>query len=161
MKKSPHLYFFQKIRARRMFLLFYPIASCAVSDFVRVPPELTLSSKTVAFLDITCHVLLIRSCISLLKTHKILFLWFYRPTQKDIFFSCFIFQLKTESIVAPLKEMTRNAKHTICWLGLNDILEVQRSLANPRYEEFSSLCGVLKYDCIYNPAWDTPGRRRG
>jgi len=38
---------------------------------------------------------------------------------------------------------------------------VERSLPNPRYEEFSGLCDVLKYECIYNPAWvtlDTEGR---
>jgi len=33
--------------------------------------------------------------------------------------------------------------------------EVQCSLPSPRYEEFSGLCGVLKCECIYNPAWVT------
>jgi len=46
-------------------------------------------------------------------------------------------------------------------LGLNDILEVQRSFTNPRYEEFSSLCGSLKCWCIYTQRespLDTEGR---
>jgi len=34
--------------------------------------------------------------------------------------------------------------------GLNDISDVQRSLPNPRYEEFSDLRGVLNGECIYN-----------
>jgi len=48
----------------------------------------------------------------------------------------------------------------ILWLGLNDISEVQRSLPNPSYEEFSGHCGVLKCGCSYNPAWVTPGHGR-
>ena len=38
----------------------------------------------------------------------------------------------------------RKTKHIILWLGLNDISEVQRSLPNLRYVEFSGYCGVLK-----------------
>ena len=44
--------------------------------------------------------------------------------------------------------------------GLNDISEVQRSFPNQRYEAFPGLCGVLKCECMYNPAWvimDTEG----
>ena len=37
----------------------------------------------------------------------------------------------------------------------HDISEVQCSLPNLRYEEFSGLCSVLKCKCIYNPTWVT------
>jgi len=37
---------------------------------------------------------------------------------------------------------------------------VQRTLTNPRYEEFSGLRDVVKCECIYNPALATPGHGR-
>ena len=82
-------------------------------------------------------------------------LWLFRPTQKHIFsFLVLHFLVKNWNYCgASIKEMGRNSKHTILWLGLHGISKVQRSLPNPRYEEFPCLCGVLKCKCIYNPVW--------
>jgi len=77
-------------------------------------------------------------------------LWLFQPTQNDILsFLVFHFSVKNwNNCGTSVKETGRNAKHILLWLGLNDISKVQRSLPNPRYEEFSGLCGVLKCEYI-------------
>jgi len=66
--------------------------------------ELTLSAKTVPFVEITRQTFCEDEVTFLFsKATKFDFLlWLFRPTQKDIFrFSSFIFQLKTKTILAP------------------------------------------------------------
>jgi len=162
MKKSLHL-FFQEFQARNMFWLFVPI-QCAFSDIVRFSSEFTLSSKTVAFIKITCQTFCSYAVAFVFsKTTKFDFLlWLCRPTQKDNFsFLIFHFSVKNWNYFGTfIKETDRNSKHIILLLGLNDISEVQRSLPYLRYEEFSGVCSVLKYKCIYNLVWVTIAHRR-
>jgi len=54
MKKSPHLHFFLKIWARNLFLLFGPIAMCHFRH-CEIFFGITLSAKTVTFLEIKCQ----------------------------------------------------------------------------------------------------------
>jgi len=108
--------------------------------------ELTLSAKTVAFVEITRQT----SCsyaIAFLFSKPTKFdflLWLFRPEQKDIFsFLVFHFSVKNWNYCdASIKETGSNAKHIIPWLGINYISEVQRSLRKLRYLKFSRLCGV-------------------
>jgi len=102
--------------------------------------ELTLYAKTLAFVEITCQAFC-SYAVAFLFSKAVIF----SNNAKRHFFLVFHFSVKNWNYPGDsIKETGRNAKHIIHWLGLNYILEVQRSLPNPRYEEFSGLCGVLK-----------------
>jgi len=167
MKKTLQLHIFQIIRARNMFLLFDSTAMCYFRH-CELSSELKFSAKTVQFVEITRQTFCSYPVAFLFsKAMKFDFLlWLFRPTQKDIFsFLVFHFSVKNWNYCrASIKETGRSAKHVILWrytissYGPNDISEVQRSLPNLRYKEFSG--GVLKCECTYNPAWVTPRHAR-
>ena len=86
MKKSLYLYFSKKFG--RETCSHYLPNSNVLFQTLRFSSELTLSAKTVGLIEITCQTfcsMLIRHCISLLKTYEIFLLRYFRPMQKDIF----------------------------------------------------------------------------
>jgi len=68
---------------------FYDLPSTSLTR------DLTLSAKTVAFVEVTCQTICSYSIAFLFEMgHEIFPLWVFRPTQKEFFFSSFIFSWK-------------------------------------------------------------------
>jgi len=65
--------------------------------------ELTLSAKTVAFVEITRQAFCSYAVAFYFSkaTEFDFLLWLFRSKHKDSYFSCFIFQLKTKNIATP------------------------------------------------------------
>ena len=100
-------------------------------------------------------VFLIRSCISLLKSHEIFLLWFFRSTQNDIFSRLSFLVENSDYCGAPIKETGRHAKHAILCRGLNYILECATLHSKP--EVWRVFCPLRCFKVRAEPNWMVEG----